>query len=299
MNAWLFPLEGGWRVLAWNTVIVAGCCGIAVTLAERSRERALRRAREAQARAELEERGEQLRASLARLREQERLVAVGTLAAGIAHQINNPIGGIAAAAQFALLAGEGPDRDAIRQDALETALEESRRCGRIVKSVLQFSRDEPTVKWVEDLNPTVHRASELVRSYVNHCGGQLVIALCEEPLPVRMSPIDIEQVVVNLIRNAAESRSDGARVEVRTERGRGEALLFVTDDGEGLDCETRSRLFEPFYTTRQEEGGSGLGLSVVHGVVGEHAGKLEVETLDGGSTRFGIHLPLEEYPTVG
>ena len=251
----------------------------------------------ARSRAELElrvaERGEQLRASLVRLDEQQRLVAVGTLAAGIAHQINNPIGGIAAAAEFALLAREDATGTTIRDQALETVLAEARRCGRIVKSVLQFARDEPTRKWVEDLNPVVIRASEQVREYVEGRGGRLNITLTSDRLPVRMSPIDVEQAVVNLIRNGAESRKQGANVEVETRRVGDEALIRVSDDGHGIDEKLRARILEPFFTTRLGEGGSGLGLSVVHGVVSDHAGRLETETTTGLGTRFGIWLPLE------
>ena len=112
----------------------------------------------------LVERSEQLRASLARIEEQQRLVAIGTLAAGIAHQINNPIGAIAAAAEYALIARDD-DAASIHEDALVTALEEAPRCGRIVRSVLQFARDKPMPKWIKCMNTVVVRASEPVRGY--------------------------------------------------------------------------------------------------------------------------------------
>jgi signal transduction histidine kinase len=240
----------------------------------------------------LEERGEQLRASLLRIEEQQRLVAVGTLAAGIAHQINNPIGAITAAAEFAIVSREDPDADRVRDDALETVLEEARRCGRIVRSLLQFARDEPTTKWREDLNPVVFRASEQVRTYVTQRGGRLRIELAREPLPVRMSPIDLEQVVVNLIRNGAESRESGATVEVESRREAGSAVLVVSDDGNGIDAGLRRRVLEPFFTTRLAQGGSGLGLSVTHGIVTDHGGRVEIESRSRSGTRVCIRLPL-------
>lgn len=311
----LMPLSPGHRVLSWNTTIIAGFCGLAAVFAERSRERAMRESSAARERAEhdariraeteqalvryrdeleerVEERGEQLRASLERLKEQERLVAIGTLASGIAHQINNPIGGIAAAAEFALLVGEEAEGPAIQRRALETALKEARRCGRIVKGVLQFARGEPNPKWPEDLNATVLRAAEQVRRFVVERGSSLRVATTRERLPVRMNPIDLEQVVVNLVRNAAESRESGVRIDVRTERLEHEAMLTISDDGPGIDDSIRGRVFEPFYTTRLEAGGSGLGLAVVHGVIGDHGGQIEIESPEAGGARFRIRLPL-------
>ncbi len=242
------------------------------------------------------ERGERLRESLDRLREGERLAAIGTLAAGVAHQINNPIGAIVAATEFALMKEQqgDPDGERLRREALETARAEAKRCGRIVKNVLKFARDEPTAKWVEDVTATVRRACELARPYVEKRGGSLTIDLTPRSLPVLGSPIDLEQALLNLIHNAAESRRDGARVEVRTVLRDTQAEVTVTDDGEGIDRHERSRIFDPFYTSRIEEGGSGLGLSVVHGIVGDHGGELEVEDADGGGTRMRLLLPLAD-----
>jgi len=247
------------------------------------------------------ERGEQLEASRIQLRESERLAAVGTLTAGVAHQINNPIGGIAAATEFALMLDSDPEgfdseRETVRTQALETALEEARRCGRIVKSMLKFARDEPTPKWVENVNGTVHRAAELSRSYVEGLGGKLDLEIWPGALPSMISPIDIEQVVVNLVRNAAESRPGGAEVRVVTDRGEDEIEISVIDNGSGIDGETRARIYDPFYTTRLEDGGSGLGLSVVHGIVKDHGGTLEVEPAVPEGTRFTIRLRVASSP---
>lgn len=237
---------------------------------------------------------EELRSSLVRLDEHKRLVAVGTLAAGMAHQINNPVGAIAMAAEFALLGRGDRNAAAIGEEALTTVLEEARRCGRIVKSVLQFARDEPAAKWVESLTPTVLRATRLTRDYVVSRGGRLDVKLSDDPLSVEMSPIDVEQAIINLIRNASESRSGGANVEVETVRVGSEACVFVADDGNGIDAELRARVLEPFFTTRVADGGSGLGLSVVHGIVTDHGGRLEIEGRPNGGTRICLRLPVVE-----
>jgi PAS domain S-box-containing protein len=238
------------------------------------------------------ERGEQLQESREQLRHQDRLAAVGTLAAGVAHQINNPIGGIVAATEFAMISDSDPDREKIRTEAIAVALKEAKRCGRIVRNVLKFSRDEPTAKWIEDLTPIVAGAVELARTHVITRRGRLELDLSTSPLLIRVSPIDIEQVVLNLVHNASESKQDGAVIRVQTLRRNDFAEIVVADNGNGIDPEILPRILEPFYTSRVNEGGSGLGLSVVHGIVRDHGGELEIENLPGGGTRIRVLLPL-------
>ena len=238
------------------------------------------------------ERGEQLQESREQLRQLDRLAAVGTLAAGVAHQINNPIGGIVAAAEFAAVMDDEPDRETIRTEALATALNEAKRCGRIVKNILKFSRDEPTVKWAEDLTSIVVGATELARTHVIKQGGRLDMNVAVCPLPILASTIDIEQVVLNLIYNASESKLDGADVIVETALHGEFAEISVSDNGAGIDPDRRPYIFEPFYTSRVDQGGSGLGLSVVHGIVADHGGKLEIDDVPTGGTRVRVLLPL-------
>jgi len=239
-----------------------------------------------------EERSEELRASLTQLRDQERLVAVGTLASGIAHQINNPVGAISAAAEFGLMSGGREDTDQIRVEALERIVEEASRAGRIVKNILRFAVHGDTNKWDEDLRTVVTRSVELVRGYVEEREGTLVVRPCDEPAPVRMSPIEIEQVVVNLVHNAAESRSAGVEIEVELFREGEEIVLEVGDNGRGIAGEIRDQIFDPFFTTRLREGGSGLGLAVVHGIVADHGGRIEIESELARGTKVRVRLPL-------
>ncbi|MCA9503888.1 MAG: PAS domain S-box protein [Spirochaetaceae bacterium] len=252
---------------------------------------------------ELEERvawaRERLRASQARLEDQDRLAVVGTLAAGIAHQINNPLGAIVAASDFALLEAERPDADATMQEALERIGGEARRAGRIVKSILRFARQGSASKWIDDLAAVVRRSVELCRPYVRERGGTLGFTTDERALPVLMSPIEIEQLVVNLVRNAAESRSGGVNVQVHVSSGdRGEqARIEVSDDGCGIPAATIGKVFDPFYTTRLHEGGSGLGLAVAQAIVEDHAGRIEIESREGRGTRVCVVLPLREGAT--
>jgi len=242
----------------------------------------------------VEESTEQLRASLHRLHEKERLAAVGTLASGIAHQINNPIGAISIAAEFALLSGRDGDAGDIHEEVLNRIVGESRRAGRIVRSLLRFARHGRTSKWSEDLRQVVRRSGEVARSVVEDLGGSLEIEAPSEVVPVTMSPLEIEQVVVNLVQNAAESRPDGAHVELRVRLAGDRAVLEVVDDGEGMSEETRARVFEPFFTTRLRQGGSGLGLSVVHGILLDHEAAISIESEPEQGTTVRVEFTLAD-----
>jgi two-component system sensor kinase FixL len=237
---------------------------------------------------------EELRAARRRLEDQERLAVVGTLASGIAHQINNPLGAIRAASDFALLESGSSDGPRVAREALERIGEEAARAGRIVKSVLRFARHGATPKWIDDLVPVVRRSAELCREYVDARAGSLEIHAPDEVLPVLMSPIEIEQLVVNLVRNAAESRESGVRIEVTVERHPTAAIarVLVDDDGRGIPEEALPDVFDPFYTTRLRDGGSGLGLSVAHGIVEDHGGTIRIESKAGDGTRLIVELPL-------
>ena len=133
--------------------------------------------------------------------------------------------------------------------------------------MLKFSRQEPTAKWIEDVNDIVRRAAEVTRPYVMKLGGSLEIDIGPVALMANLSPIDIEQVLVNVIRNAAESREGGARVVVSTRRNGDEMSIEVADDGIGVSPGDRDHVFESFFTTRLEQGGTGLGLSIADGIV--------------------------------
>ncbi len=223
------------------------------------------------------------------LRRSERLASVGTLAAGIAHEINNPIGGILMAAQFALKFHD--DLTAVKT-ALNDIVSHAIRCGRIVKGVLKFAGEAPTERAVADLNQVVQQARELVHQYGEKRGSKIELVLSDKVPAVVINQTEIEQVVVNLIGNAVQS---GARmVSVRTEPSADHVRLIVKDDGSGISKEDAEHLFDPFYTTRHERGGMGLGLSIVHGIVKDHDGDIDFESQPGGGTTMTIRLPRAE-----
>jgi signal transduction histidine kinase len=240
----------------------------------------------------VEERTQQLEQSRTELRHAERLASVGTLAAGMAHQINNPLGAILNGAEFALLCEEDPDVLAICKRALEDNVKQARRCGKIVRNVLKFSRDEPTEKWHEDVSDVVRRACRVTAGYASERGAQVEFGPCDPCGQVWMSPIEIEQALVNVIRNAIEARLHGGQVEVSTSCAQSVVRIQVRDDGRGIEPEALKHIFDPFYTTRLSEGGTGLGLSVANGVIADHRGTITAESEPGRGTTVTIELPI-------
>ncbi len=242
--------------------------------------------------ARLVEREDELEESLARVRSAERLAAVGTLAAGIAHQINNPIGAILAAAQFELSAPSlGAPAGGSLRGTLETIEREALRCARIVRSVLLFARTDPGRVADHDLNEIVESSRVATADYARRRGARVDLRLEHEAVGVRGNAIELEQVFVNLIRNGIESRAANAEVEIRVEGSPTRAVVVVRDNGPGLDDEAKKRLFEPFFTTKLREGGSGLGLSVAHGILMTHGGAIEVVSGAGQGATFLVSLP--------
>jgi PAS domain S-box-containing protein len=257
----------------------------------------------------IRERTQELEASQIRLRDQERMAAVGTLAAGIAHQINNPVGAILTSADFAIRTSEEDNSEQIRSDALAEIRAQAIRCGKIVRIVLQFARAEPTEKSSGDVASVLHRSVDATASYASDRGTLVKLALVAETRErsVLMNPIELEQVFVNLIRNAAESQDSGATVTITTWVEGNEIEIRIEDDGPGISEIHANHVFDPFYTTRLQQGGTGLGLSVAHGIIEDHGGRMWLENLEDDTpntessdespirgARFLVRLPMEK-----
>jgi len=226
-----------------------------------------------------------------KIRENERLVAVGTLSAGIAHEINNPVGSVLASAQYALMVMDDPDGPEKVAEALRNIETEARRCGQIVKSVLQFAREETTERWPLDLNGVAGQARDHSMEMTRRYGATLELALAPDLPEVLANPTEMEQLLANLIRNALQAGGYGIHVVVRTEARPGGVRLAVSDDGPGMPPEVREQIFDPFFTTREASGGTGLGLSMVHGIVSSHGGTIAVHSEPGRGTEIRVDLP--------
>jgi two-component system NtrC family sensor kinase len=285
-----FPVE-----LSLNVIEFGGAeyvCVFARDITERRRAERLLHA----ARAELEQRVQQRTAELAaaneNLRRSERLASIGTLAAGIAHELNNPLGTILLDAEEAL---ERLDEPAAVQRILNEIRADVNRCARIVKSVLQFARQGRTEKWTCDVNGVVRHAVDLLRDKCDRQAVQLVTALPDAPLELVANPTELEQALFNLLQNALNACDPGGRIEVATTRVADADMLRLTvrDDGCGMSDADRARAFDPFFTTRFDAGGTGLGLSTCHGIVTEHGGTIELTSAPGRGTTVTVELPLD------
>ncbi|GAB4259136.1 MAG: hypothetical protein Kow0092_07150 [Deferrisomatales bacterium] len=239
-----------------------------------------------------------------RLREAQKLQAVGTLAAGVAHDFNNIVAAILGNAELALGAAAGNPRVATR---LRRIVESSERARDVVAELLAFCRQEAGPAHPVDTARAVERALTLLRS-----AKPARVALREQVDTaagrVLADPVRIQRIVVNLVTNAYQATAEqGGTVEVRVEgpktaaappgRADGEGRwvrIAVSDTGPGMDEEVRGRVFEPYFTTREVGQGSGLGLAVVHGTVTGLGGEVAVDSAPGRGTRFTVWLPAVE-----
>jgi PAS domain S-box-containing protein len=234
------------------------------------------------------ERTAELKVSEAAARRSERLASLGTLAAGIAHEINNPLNSILMATQFGCRHINDPS---VISETLRIIQEETKRCGKIVKGVLQFARDERKAKTATDLNEVVISAVDLARMYVKTV-MQIDFRLAQTPLLANVNSTEIEQVLINLIQNSAEANPKNAQIEIKLSVSENSALISVKDNGPGISEEDQLKIFDPFYSTKTDKGGTGLGLSVAHGIVIEHGGNIRVQSVLGEGTTFEINFPL-------
>jgi PAS domain S-box-containing protein len=218
----------------------------------------------------------------------ERLAALGTMAAGLAHEIRNPLN--AASLQLTLVQRRlsrptGADvRGAL--DAAEVVSGEMARLAGLVREFLDFARPQPLRLSRVDLRATVDEMGALLAPEAESRGVNLALETAED-VSVELDAERIKQVILNLVQNAAEATGPGGRVRVRVAPRDGGALLEVEDDGPGLP-EDPAMIFEPFYTTKP--GGTGLGLAIVHRIVTDHGGRIDCSSRQ-GSTRFSVFLP--------
>jgi two-component system NtrC family sensor kinase len=231
---------------------------------------------------------QRLQASLA---QSEKLASVGQLAAGVAHEINNPLTTILANAQLLQRSLPAGDKDLLEMVAL--IIQASDRASRAVGDLLNFARRERYELAPTDLNETIHRALALI----GHELGSRTISLEFEPainLPtVNASQDHLQGVWLNLLINAIDAIDQGpGKISIKTLNVGKNAWVLVTDNGVGIPPDEISRIFEPFYTTKEPGRGTGLGLSVCHQILTRHGGQILVSSqLDQGTT-FTVVLPL-------
>jgi two-component system, NtrC family, sensor kinase len=224
-----------------------------------------------------------------------KLASVGELATGLAHEINNPLAIVSAEqTNIADLAGDLPPERPEVKDLLASTRRirhQVERCASITGKMLQFGRKGESMPKPSDVGPRLREIASLLhrQSTVRNIDLSLEI---EDDLPlVVLDPLELEQVLVNLINNAFHAMPTGGRVRLRARRADSEVRLDVEDTGTGIPGECLDRIFEPFFTTKPVGEGTGLGLSICYGIVKSWGGSLDVESKPGQGTCMRIHLP--------
>jgi PAS domain S-box-containing protein len=225
------------------------------------------------------------------LRRAERLASIGTMAAGIAHEINNPIAAALNAAEAAMRFKDDPEAKHLLERCLDNVVRSAHRCRLIVENVLKFSRQELSERSLVDINSVVQDARVSALPHAERENARIDLQLADDLPQVWINELEIEQVLTNLIDNASRSADGPIQVTVRTARTKDGVRISVEDDGPGMTVEQRQRAFDPFYSTRQKQGGTGLGLSIAHGIVQGHSGKIEITGEVGQGTTVTVDLP--------
>jgi two-component system NtrC family sensor kinase len=222
----------------------------------------------------------------------EKMASLGKLAAGIAHEINNPLGGILI--YSSLMMEDLPEDDPKRGD-LARIVQEAGRCKDIVKSLLEFARQTEPRKEPTDINRAINDGLFFLVNQALFYNIQIVKEL-DPFLPfVRGNASQLKQVFMNIIVNAAEAMHGSGTLTITTSQSpdRKTALIAFTDTGEGIPEENFSRIFDPFFTTKDVGKGTGLGLATSYGIVEDHGGRISVKSKVGEGTTFIIELPVQ------
>ena len=250
--------------------------------------------KEKKARAELSAAYQELRENQAHLIQAEKLTSLGQMAASIAHEVNNPLAGVLVYTQLLAkkIGGDTLSKE-VALDYLSKMETELTRSSKLIRNLLDFSRQStPSLRGV-NANEVIERAFSLL-SHSAQMQNVEVIRDLSPTLPEVMADFDqLQQVCTNLILNAIQAMSDGGRLTMRTSLdGNDQVKIEVEDTGCGISEENLKKLFTPFFTTKKEVKGVGLGLAVSYGIIQRHKGRIEVNSEEGKGTTFTIYLPL-------
>ena len=220
--------------------------------------------------------------------QQERLASLGLLAAGVAHEINTPLTGISSYAQ---MLAEDLEVDDERRKILEKIETQTRRASDIANSLLNLARPQRSAFESLSLNESVAEVTQLLEPQLRDRGVRLESRLEAELPTIRGHKAKLQQVMLNLLFNAADAVGSGGRIALETRSDDSRVVLEVSDNGVGIGKDDLPRIFDPFFTTKGRGRGSGLGLSISYGIVREHGGAFEVESEPGEYTRFRVTFP--------
>ena len=233
-----------------------------------------------------------LKASQAQLVQSGKMAAVGQLAAGVAHEVNNPLQIILSRVQLLMLRHQ--EQDGLVKD-LRLIESNVKRISRIIRSLLDFARhnsgdeEHKEIDLVYLVNQTINLMHHLLEK------GKVEARLhveSDEPSRIAGNTGEMEQVFLNLIINALQAMGEeGGELRVDIERADDQIIVRLQDTGQGIPEENLPKIFDPFFTTREEAGGTGLGLSIIFGIVEKHNGRIEVDSEVGQGTTFTLRFP--------
>lgn len=242
----------------------------------------------------------EMEAEKARLQEQllhaDRLATIGQLAAGVAHELNEPLGNILGFAQLAKKVPRVPEQ--VEQDLMKIE-KASLHAREITRKLLVFARQAPSSMTQVTLNQLIEDGLYFLKSRCAKAGIELVREIAPNLPEIQADPSQLNQVFVNLVVNSIQAMPEGGKLTITVAVRDDMVFISIGDTGYGMDKEALEKIFLPFFTTKDIGEGTGLGLSVVHGIVTSHGGTIEVESEVGKGTRFEIRLPIKKKKDMG
>ena len=247
----------------------------------------------------------ELKAKEAEIIQSEKLAAVGRLAGGVAHELNNPLTGIVGSAELLLRRVEKENRDKDCSACfkfMEVVEKEGRRCQDLARNLLQFSRKKKGKMKPVRINEVLENTFKILAYNLNLPGAPIKLVKNfaakdspEENFPLVLAdPDQLEQVIMNLVLNARDAMPQGGTLTITTRALEKKVYIDITDTGTGIPEEIKAKIFEPLFTTKGEGKGTGLGLSVSRDIISHHGGEIYFKTRPGEGTTFTVVLPAYE-----
>jgi len=231
----------------------------------------------------------------------DRLAEVGRIAAGVAHELNNPMAVINEASGWAGMVikdakGLSPEDRQELEDVIKKISAQTRRCRNVTHKLLDFVRDSAPSKTDFDIHTLIKETIDFLKPELKHTPIKIHLNFAEEPLSVNSDPKLLEQVLVNFITNAIhavlEKQGNQGRIEIGTTKADSQVEIRITDNGGGIPKEAREEIFDLFYTTKPPGKGTGLGLPICRNIVGNLGGKITLDSEVGVGTTFTIQIPI-------
>lgn len=245
---------------------------------------------------ELKERESSLKAAQDALVQSEKMAAIGTLSAGLAHEVKNPLSAVLGYAQLSKRKLDQPEALLKNLDIIE---HETKRCNEIISNLMQFSRQEKGEFVQIAVNEVVSKSMTIVDHQLSLKNVRIESELADDIPQITGNANQLQQVLMNLMINAQHAiGDDGGTITLATFVRDESVTITVSDTGPGVPAEIRAKIFEPFFTTKPAGQGTGLGLSVTYGIIKDHGGEITVERADTGGAKFVIVLPLEAETAV-